>query len=113
MAPPVTIYAQNGLSGSANNGGNIILMPGTQGSTLPPKPQSGTPGRVGIYNTNPSYTLDVYGNINTSNSLCIAGDCKGAWPTSSGWSLAGNSGTDGTNFIGTTDNIPLNFRVNN
>ncbi len=30
------------------------------------------------------------------------------------WSLNGNSGTvDGTNFIGTTDNVPLNFRVNN
>ena len=32
----------------------------------------------------------------------------------SGWSLTGNSGTvDGTNFIGTTDNAPLNIRVNN
>lgn len=30
------------------------------------------------------------------------------------WKLTGNSGTvDGTNFIGTTDAIPLNFRVNN
>jgi hypothetical protein len=30
------------------------------------------------------------------------------------WSLTGNTGTsDGTNFIGTTDNVPLNFRVNN
>ena len=30
-----------------------------------------------------------------------------------GWSLTGNAGTiDGTNFIGTTDNIPLSFRVN-
>lgn len=30
------------------------------------------------------------------------------------WSPNGNSGTiDGTHFIGTTDNIPLNFRVNN
>lgn len=32
----------------------------------------------------------------------------------SGWSLTGNTGTvDGTNFIGTTDNVPLSFRVNN
>ncbi len=31
-----------------------------------------------------------------------------------GWTLLGNAGTvDGTNFIGTTDNVPLNFRVNN
>jgi hypothetical protein len=30
------------------------------------------------------------------------------------WDLNGNAGTiDGTNFIGTTDNVPLNFRVNN
>ncbi|MBL7730268.1 MAG: tail fiber domain-containing protein [Chitinophagaceae bacterium] len=31
-----------------------------------------------------------------------------------GWSLTGNSGTvDGINFIGTTDNVALNIRVNN
>lgn len=31
-----------------------------------------------------------------------------------GWSLTGNTGTaDGSNFIGTTDNVPLSFRVNN
>jgi len=31
-----------------------------------------------------------------------------------GWGLTGNAGTvDGTNFIGTTDNIPFNIRVNN
>ena len=31
-----------------------------------------------------------------------------------GWSITGNAGTvDGTNFLGTTDNIPLNFRINN
>ncbi|MBK8192236.1 MAG: hypothetical protein IPK76_03075 [Lewinellaceae bacterium] len=31
-----------------------------------------------------------------------------------GWSLKGNAGTDTTvNFIGTTDNMPLDFRVNN
>ena len=35
-------------------------------------------------------------------------------PPSNAWSLAGNTGTvDATNFIGTTDNIPFNIRVNN
>src|SRR5688500_12406594 len=29
------------------------------------------------------------------------------------WLTTGNSGTDSTNFLGTTDNVPLNFRVNN
>jgi hypothetical protein len=31
-----------------------------------------------------------------------------------GWKLTGNAGTvDGTNFLGTTDNVPMNFRANN
>ncbi|HQI46747.1 MAG TPA: hypothetical protein PLC59_11890 [Bacteroidales bacterium] len=35
-------------------------------------------------------------------------------PPSNAWSLTGNTGTvDGTNFIGTTDNVALNFKVNN
>jgi hypothetical protein len=35
-------------------------------------------------------------------------------PTSNEWSLNGNTGTiDGTNFLGTTNNVPLTFRVNN
>ena len=29
------------------------------------------------------------------------------------WSLTGNTGTTSSNFIGTTDNAPLNFKVNN
>jgi trimeric autotransporter adhesin len=33
--------------------------------------------------------------------------------TGSGWSLTGNGGTSGTNFIGTTDIQPLLFRINN
>lgn len=33
---------------------------------------------------------------------------------SANWSITGNSGTvDGTNFIGTTDSIPINFRIRN
>ncbi len=32
----------------------------------------------------------------------------------SGWALTGNSGTvDGVNFIGTTDDVPLTFKINN
>lgn len=35
-------------------------------------------------------------------------------PASGGWGLTGTSGTvDATNFVGTTDSKPLNFRVNN
>lgn len=41
----------------------------------------------------------------------------GSWVSPSafsGWNTVGNFGTiDGTNFLGTTDNVPLSFRVNN
>jgi hypothetical protein len=48
----------------------------------------------------------------------LTSDASGnaAWQTGggSGWGLTGTAGTvDGTNFIGTTDNIPFNIRVNN
>jgi trimeric autotransporter adhesin len=33
--------------------------------------------------------------------------------TGIGWSITGNSGTNSSNFIGTTDNGPLTFKVNN
>jgi hypothetical protein len=53
------------------------------------------------------------GKVLTSNALGVA-----TWQLPAAaipsWSLTGNAGTvDGTNFIGTTDNVPLNIRVNN
>jgi trimeric autotransporter adhesin len=55
------------------------------------------------------------GKVLTSDANGVA-----TWqaPTGGGstnfWRLTGNAGTvDGTNFIGTTDNMPLNFRVRN
>ncbi|WP_448528887.1 hypothetical protein [Raineya sp.] len=67
----------------------------------------------------PANSLLVYQTDGTLNQ-------RGFWfydtPTSTwrrlgaeaSWLLTGNTGTiDGTHFIGTTDNVPLNFRVNN
>ena len=65
--------------------------------------------------------------INTTTDFIFGPKTAGAWGTGtslvgpqgpagggSGWSLTGNAGTvNGTNFIGTTDNIPLTIRVNN
>src|ERR1039458_244760 len=51
------------------------------------------------------------GKVLTSDAFGVA-----SWqnPASSSWGLTGNAGTvDGTNFIGTTDNVPFNIRVNN
>ena len=50
-----------------------------------------------------------------SQVLTISGGVP-TWQNSAGggWGLTGNAGTvDGTNFIGTTDNIPFNIKVNN
>jgi trimeric autotransporter adhesin len=58
----------------------------------------------------------VSGHVLTSDAF---GNATWQAPTTTGgggnnWSLLGNSGTvDGINFIGTRDNVPLNFRVNN
>ena len=49
---------------------------------------------------------------NTSLSKWVVTGGRGF--TNTAWNTMGNSGTiDGTNFIGTTDNIPLSIRVNN
>ena len=80
--------------------------------------------KVGIGLTTPVATLDILGNIKIvdgtqANGKVLTSDGTGlaSWQTpgsSTGWTLLGNSGTvDGTNFIGTTDNIPFNIRVFN
>jgi hypothetical protein len=50
----------------------------------------------------------VWANLRSSTGSGSGGD------PGSAWLLTGNAGTaDGTNFIGTTDNVPFNVRVNN
>ena len=60
-----------------------------------------------IWQTDNSPGFYYNSGTNVSPVWVIAG-------TGSGWGLTGNSGTSAAfNFIGTTDNIPLVFRVNN
>ncbi len=69
-------------------------------------------------------TLDVKGNVRIVDGTQAAGrvltsDAGGyaTWqtlPAVNSWSLSGNTGTvDGTNFLGTTDNIAFTIRTNN
>ena len=86
-------------------------------------------GDVGIGTTSPGEKLDVGGIVKmtgfemstgASSGYVLTSDAQGTgtWqPVASGgdaWSLSGNSGTDpATNFLGTTDDQALEFRVNN
>jgi trimeric autotransporter adhesin len=91
-------------------------------------------GNLGIGTTTPQYKLDINAQTGASgNPARLLGLNAGATSdsilsSSSGilrrlsisqvignaWNILGNAGTvDGTNFIGTTDNIPFNIRVNN
>ncbi len=75
-----------------------------------------------ILTSNGSIALSDSGTITfqynaTELKWIVVSFCNGNYVSSlvfTDWSLTGNSGTvDGTNFIGTTDNIPFSIRVNN
>ena len=72
---------------------------------------SGTPSgtRNGAWVGDGAVAIDTVNNLFYFRS-------GGSWHSTSsgaGWLLTGNSGTTSSNFIGTTDDQPLSFRVNN
>lgn len=74
---------------------------------------SGMPISMLVYNTatagiSPNNVVPGYYYWDGAFWVALAGD------GGKNWSLSGNGGTvDGTHFIGTTDDVPLSFRVNN
>lgn len=64
----------------------------------------------GINNLRDAVTIQAGSNLVVStvgNTITLSGT------TGPAWGLTGNSGTGGTNFLGTADNQPLELRVNN
>lgn len=61
-------------------------------------------------------TLAAGNNVQITQSdytITISATGTGAGESPPAWGLTGNSGTvDGTNYLGTADNVPMNFRVN-
>jgi len=97
----LSTYLDNTDNQTLSISGNNLSISGGNTVTLP---SSGDDWGSQTIVTDASLT----GNGTSSSPLSVASS------SSSAWDLTGNSGTvDGTNFIGTTDNIPLNFRVNN
>lgn len=102
-----------------NNGGNVGI-----GTNSPPSLFS--VGDSSQFQINLSGNITKVNNITTVFPVAQAtaanqvltnngsGVLTWASASGSGWGLTGNSATiDTTNFIGTTDNIPFNIRVNN
>jgi hypothetical protein len=76
-------------------------------------------GKIGIGTNTPSTALDVNGQIKIQGGSpgvgkVLTSDATGlaSWLTVNAWGLNGNAGTiPGINFVGTTDNQPLEFKV--
>ena len=66
-----------------------------------------------VFAVDPAPPVGGYLPNTATDPGCSPGD-PDCFVANSNWSLTGNvSTTDGTNFIGTTDDVPLNFRVDN
>ncbi|NJL59355.1 MAG: hypothetical protein HC887_06635, partial [Desulfobacteraceae bacterium] len=81
------------------------------GGTINNTPIGATTQSSGSFSTLQVGTSATAGYVLTADA---SGNATWQAAGGSGWSLTGNAGTvDGTNFIGTTDNVPFDIRVNN
>ena len=104
------------------NTGNTFTSPNGKGFLPPKLALTGVNDLVTV--TSPATSLLVYNTATAgSGSLAVTPGYYyfdgTKWVAFSGngsndWALLGNAGTNASsNFVGTTDNVPLNFRVNN
>ena len=108
------LFAQNvGIGTSTPHPSAQLEISSNSKGLLMPRMASGTINSI----TNPAKGLMVYDS--SLNRLVVnAGTVSSPdWQpiaNNNGWNITGNSGTDpGVHFIGTTDNKPLYFRINN
>lgn len=107
------VYAQNvGIgTGSPHASAQLDITHGSRGLLIP---RLTTAEMMAI--ANPAKGLLVYDSV--KNQLMVnMGSTTPDWQTivfKSGWALGGNTGTDtAQHFVGTGDNVPLRFKVNN
>ena len=117
---PSNLDAQNlaiNTTGATAHASSILDVSSTnKGMLIPRVALTGTSDIATI--VSPATSLLIYNTATVSNVTPGYYYWSGsAWTkivTGTAWSLTGNSGTDtATKFIGTTDNVPLVFRVNN
>jgi len=101
---------------------DALTLYGSGGMRIAPYGNYGTSGQVltsdGSYcwwQSIPSTWTITSDNFNTNGTLALVTSIPSTITSSNAaWITTGNSGTvDGTNFIGTTDNVPFNIKVNN
>jgi hypothetical protein len=112
-----SVWTSSGADIYSNNSGNTGI------GTLTPAEKLEVTGNARISGLAGIGTRMVQSDLNGTLVTLTAGTASqvllgtGVWgsvPTKTSWSLLGNDSTvDGTNFIGTTDNVPFNIRVNN
>jgi len=108
--------AVNNSGATANASSILDVSSSNKGILIPRVALTGTADVTTI--ASPANSLLVYNTATVSNVTPGYYYWNGtAWTkmvNGTAWSLTGNSGTAAaTNFIGTTDNVPLVFRVNN
>jgi trimeric autotransporter adhesin len=110
-----TAYSQNGVliaptNGTADNSAMLEVRSTDKGILVP---RVTTAQRTAILT--PATGLMVY-DTDLNQFWYFNGTAWATFGTSgstTSWELTGNAGTTSSNFIGTTDNVPLNFRVKN
>jgi hypothetical protein len=125
LSVPYALYAAKSGNGmiSGNSNGNTLRWDGT--NWIADQSVFNDGNNVGVGTNAPGAKLDIAGQVkiqggNPGVGKLLSSDASGlaSWKTITAndinaWSTNGNAGTGSANFIGTTDNQDLRFKVNN